>query len=198
MADERLHSGLVAGAKILLPLAALGILSSVVYFARDNEDVREIPFVDVDGPEYERERVTRPDYVTVTDDGGALRITALEVVPSPEDRNVLIADSIAGRLETASGRIVQATSPTGWLNTTNDQAELTGIVSVDSSDGFHVLTETLSARLDVTYIQSGGPVWGEAPFGQIEAGAMSLGEPDTQSDLLRFTDGVKVIYQPQN
>ncbi len=198
MAYEGLHSSLVAGAKILLPLVALAILSSVVYLARDPEEVRQIPFVDVDGREYERERLTRPDFVTVMDDGAALQVTAQEVVPSPEDRNILLAETMTGRLETVSGRIVQATSPTGWMNTKTDQAELNGIVSVDTSDGFHVLTETLSARLDVSYIESGGPVWGEAPFGQLEAGAMTFGEMDRPSELLRFTKGVKVIYEPQN
>lgn len=198
MAYERIHSSVVAGAKILLPLAALGILSSLVYFARDTEDAREIPFVDAEGEQYERERLTRPDYVSVTRDGDALRITADEVVPSAGNRNVLLADNIRGRLETVSGRIIQATSPTGSLDMGADRAELSGIVSVDSSDGFHFLTETLVARLDVTYLQSGGPVWGEAPFGQIEAGGMTFGAPDDTSDLLRFTDGVKVIYEPNN
>ena len=197
MASDRLSSNLVNWLKLLLPLAALGILSSVVFFARGTEEVRQIPFVTVEGEEFERERVSNAVYHSVTGDGAALQITAREVVPAPGERDVFLADAITGRLET-SNRIIQATAPDGMMNVGDDLADLTGIVSIDTSDGFHVLTENLHARLDVTFVESGGPVWGEAPFGRIEAGRMRLGEPGARSDLLRFTDGVKVIYEPRN
>ena len=198
MTSERLYSNVIAWLKIMLPLAALVILSSVVYFARGTEEIRQIPFVAVVGEEFERERITQPDFLSVTSDGSALRITASEIVPSPDDPDVFLAEAVRGRMETLTGRIYHTTAPGGWLNVASNVAELNGIVSVDSSDGFHILTKDLHARLDVTFVESGGPVWGEAPFGRIEAGMMRLGQPDAPSDLLHFADGVKVIYEPRN
>lgn len=198
MASDRLHSKLIVWLKVFLPLVALAILSSVVFFARGTEEERRIPFVSVEGDEFERERIERPEYLAVTADGDALRITAREVVPAPDATQVYIAESVTGRIETDEGRIIQATAPEGRLDMDGDLADLLGIVSVDTSDGFHVLTENLRARLDVTYIESGGAVRGEAPFGRIEAGGMRFAGDAGDGGVLHFTGGVKVIYEPRN
>ena len=198
MATDRLYSGLVAWLKIVLPLGALAILSSVVYFARGTEEVRQIPFVTEGAEEFERERAERPEYTTVTSDGGALQIVAEEAVPVPGEGGVYVAEDVAGRLETEDGRIIQATAPSGRIDTGGNLANLSGIVSIDTSDGYHILTEELFTRLDVAFGETGGPVWGESPFGQIDAGLLHFGTPDGTRDVLRFTEGVKVVYLPGN
>lgn len=198
MFRDRLYSGIITWLKIVLPLGALAILSSLVYLARGTEDRRQIPFVEVAGDLYERERVESPEYLSQTGDGSALRITAREVVPDPDRPEVYLADAVTGRLETRKGRIIQATSPEGLFDIDGNVADLIGIVSIDTSDGYHVLTETLHTRLDITFVESGGPIRGEGPLGRIEAGLMRYGDKKFESDLLRFTGGVKVVYQPDD
>ena len=196
MASDRLYSGLISWLKILLPVAALAILSSVVYFARGTEEVRTIPFVAVDADEFERERATNPEYTTVTQDGGILRVVAEEAVPVSGEPGVYIAEDIAGWLETTSGRLIRATAPSGRIDTGANLADLIGIVSVHTSDGYHVLSKDMQTRLNIAYGETGGAVRGDAPFGTIEAGKLHFGVPDGSRDVLRFTQGVKVVYEP--
>ncbi len=194
---QSLHSKFVGGLKILLPLAALAILSSVVFFARENEDAREIPFLMSGGPDTPDERMEAPEYQGVTSDGSQLKLNAAEVTPATDENWFDISD-VAGRVETPSGRVFQATSPDGRVNFVDDRAELIGVVSVDTSDGFHVLSEDLYTRLDVTFGRSGGAIRGDAPFGTLEAGGMRFRYEEVGGQLLVFNGGVKLIYQPHN
>lgn len=193
-----IHSRLVAWAKILLPIAALAILSSVVFFARETETSREIPFLNDATEEMAGERIARPEYFAVTDSGASLRITAETAAPDGSTEGTFTFQNPTGRIETTSGRIIQAAAPSGSIAPDSDIAELSGLVSIDTSDGFHVISEGLTTRLDVTFARSGGAVRGDAPFGEIEAGALQLGDAEEPSDLLVFKEGVKLIYRPRN
>lgn len=194
---EGFYSRLVAWLKILLPLLALGILSSVVFFARDSEDARDIPFFS-EGSDEAGERIANPEYMGVTQDGATIRVRADRVTPEAGDPDTLRAERLTSRMETKSGRIIQATAPEGRLSIAKDIAELIGIVSVDTSDGFSMIAQDLTTNLDTGFAESGGAVRGEAPFGDLEAGRMRYGVPDTRSDLLVFNGGVKLIYRPKD
>ena len=196
MASGGLHSSFVTWLKILLPLLALVILSSLVFLARETEDRREIPFIAAEAPEFARERMTAPEYVTVTDDGSALRITAREAIPAPEDRRTFLAEGVAGVMETQGGRVIHATAPHGRVDTVGDTADLLGRVEIDTSDGFHVVSDNLTARLDTTFLETGGAVHGTAPFGEIEADHMRYGGEGDEADVLVFTGRVRVLYHP--
>ena len=197
---ENLHSRFVAWLKILLPLAALGILSSVVFFARENEDVREIPFLMTGDTDVPDQRIAAPEYQALTDDGARVKLTAREVTPSGNENDWLVVRNVAGRVEMPSGRVFQATAPAGRVSFSEDSAELSGIVSLDTSDGFHLLADALRLRLDTTFAATEGAVRGEAPFGILEAGRMQLGDTNAGEgqNLLVFNGGVKLVYQPRN
>lgn len=205
MATDRLYSQIVTGLKVTLPLAALGILTSLVYFARDSEEARRLPIAIGESDEFLRERVGRPEYLAVLDSGATLRLTADTVVPETGAENVYLGDNVAGRMVETSGRVIRLTAPDGRLDQRTSRADLTGIVTVNTSDGYQVLTDTVHARTDLAFAESGGPVWGEAPFGTLEADLMLygapplIGQPGTESDppLLHFTGNVKVIYEPR-
>ena len=194
---ENFYSGLVRWLKILLPLCALGILSSVVFFARENETAREITFLGRGSDDMVDERIAAPEYTSVTNDGSTLRLTADRVTPTSVSFDTVMAENLAGRIETPTGRVIQATAPSGRISTAGDLVELIGLVSVDTSDGFHMISQDLTARLDVTFAETGGAVRGDAPFGTLEAGRMRLGDPTTESELLVFNEGVKLIYLPK-
>ena len=205
MASDRLYSSFVKGLKVLLPLAALVILSSVFYFSRGSDEARRLPLAIGEDQNFLRERIGLPEYLTVMSDGSALRVTAEIVVPVDGKRNTYDAEEISGRIEVPEGRTIFVTAPEGRLNIRRDVATLTGIVSVNTSDGFHFLTDDLHAKIREPYGESGGPVRGEAPFGRLEAGLMKYGLPPalglegTEEDppLLHFTEGVKVVYEPR-
>lgn len=197
MASGNLYSRVVAGLKIALPLAALGILSSVVFFARESEDVREIPFLSDAGGETSTERLALPEYTALTGDGAEVILRAAQVTRDLEVSDLLHADALTGRIESPSGRIFQAAAPSGRIDIEASTALLDGVVSVDTSDGYHVLTGTLLTRLDATFAETEDGVRGDAPFGTLEAGGMRYAPDSDGADILVFNGGVKLIYQPR-
>ena len=71
-------------------------------------------------------------------------------------------------------------------------------MNIVSTTGYEVNTDRLEARLDVLYAETPGEVTGKGPPGTLEAGRMILTEnAETGTAHLRFTDGVKLVYQPQ-
>ena len=199
MARENLYSTFIAWLKILLPLAALGILSSVVFFARDADDQRTIPFVtQVGGPDTPDERLTEPEYVGLTSDGSSISMVADRVVPVGGNVQVLDATDLKGVIEAVDGRIMNAAAPEAQLDLASDLAVMTGEVLIDTSDGFEVVTQGLTTRLDVTLAESDGPLTGSAPFGTLDAGTMRYAVNSDGTSLLVFNGGVKLLYQPGN
>lgn len=199
MASEHFYSRLVAWLKILLPLVALGILSSVVFFARDADDQRTIPFVTQEGgPDTPSERVTHAEYVGLTGDGSSITVRAEHVVPVDGNTEVLDATTVSGEIAGDDGQTFDATSPEANINLAEDIARFFGEVTVVTSDGFDVVTQGLDTRLDATEASSDGPVFGTAPFGTLEAGTMRYTAPAGERRLLLFNKGVKLIYEPRS
>ncbi|MEM6823827.1 MAG: hypothetical protein AAF566_01840 [Pseudomonadota bacterium] len=197
MAPGNLYSTLVAWLKILLPLAALGILSSVVFFARDADEQRTIPFVSDQGAiDAEEERLTQPEYVGLTSDGSSILILADRVVPDGGNLQVLDARNFRGVIEAEDGRILKADAPDARLDLASDIANLFGDVTVRTSDGFEIRTNGLLSHLDVTLVESEGPLSGVSPFGSLDAGNMRYSAAPNGSTLLVFDGGVKLLYQP--
>lgn len=74
---------------------------------------------------------------------------------------------------------------------------LSGGVRMTTSSGWALTSPRIDAATDRSTITAPETVTGFAPFGEMQAGAMTLtaGEnPD--SHVLNFTDGVRLIYQP--
>lgn len=192
------YSRLVAWLKILLPLVALGILSSVVFFARDAEDHRTIPFVTQDsGAETPDERLTKPEYVGLTTDGSMVSLRADHVTPVGGDPQVLDARSLDGRIETDGGRTVTAKGVRARIDLTANVTRFSGEVQFETSDGYDLLTPDLSTRLDVTRAESPGPIRGTAPYGTLDAGSMVYSVRESGQSLLVLSGGVKLIYEPR-
>jgi lipopolysaccharide export system protein LptC len=62
-----------------------------------------------------------------------------------------------------------------------------------------VQTEELVTSMHEIAAESSGPITGNGPPGQLEAGSMTMtSDPQTGDVHLLFTNGVKLIYDPRN
>lgn len=199
MTSENFYSRLVAWLKILLPLAALGILSSVVFFARDADDQRTIPFVTQEGgPDTPGERVTQPEYVGVTADGAEITMRAEQVSPVDGNTQLLDARNLRSTIRAVDGRVFDSAAPEARIDLKEGVAHLLGEVTVETSDGYTVVSEDLDTRLDATWAESHGPVSGTSPIGTLNAGRFTYTAPAEGESLLVFNGGVKLVYRPRN
>ena len=81
-APDNLHSRVVSWLKIILPLAALALLSTLFLVARIGDPNATLPFTEKDLEEMASEqRVDGPDFSGTTPEGRAIRMSAQTATP---------------------------------------------------------------------------------------------------------------------
>lgn len=198
--SENMHSKLVVWAKVTLPLLALALLATLFLFSRQIDPTDAIPFAEVDVEERAREpRLTIPTYAGVTADGSALSIAATEARPDGAT-GVGTASKIIGKLETPDGARVDLQAENGVLNTEAGFMALDGGVTLTTTSGYTIKTQSLVAKLDQTSLSSPGAISATTPMGQLDAEEMILTQDPKLPGAYRlvFKGHVKLLYSPKN
>jgi len=191
----RRRSRVVAWAKVLLPLAALALLSTVFLVARGPEAEVEVPFARIE--EIAREpRMDKPQLAGVAEDGTTLALTANRITPAADRPDAFALT--APRLETRSpeGGAARLAAGAGEVDGPSQQLHLSGGVHVELERGIVVETPELTADLATGTLVSGA-VTAESPFGSIVAGALTLEQGEGNGARLVFNQGVRLLYLPE-
>lgn len=197
-AYDNAHSRLVAWLKILLPLAALVLLSTLFLVSRRIVPEMSLPYSDVDVAELAREqRLSAPRYSGMTSDGSTLSVTADSALPDPENPNRATATTLVARLDAPDGARTDLTAADGEIDTAKNEMTLHGNVDIRGSSGLHLTTDLLHTAMDDNRIEAPGPVQGDAPMGRISADSMVM-TGENGSYVVVFKGSVKLIYEPQN
>ena len=200
--------------RVLLPLVALAMLSTMFLFSRRSDTESRIPYAEVEAEAAAREgRIVAPDYSAVTPDGARLSRRAAQATPAA-------GGGAAGDLqldwqrpgEAAEGGLsARLTAPQGGL--AEGQVRLEGGVRMTTSSGWQLDAARIEASLDASVITATQGIEALAPFGRITAGQMRLAprpaeavpegatapasdEAPAPGSILNFSDGVRLIYQP--
>ena len=192
-----LHSRAVRIATIVLPLAALAVLSTMFLLSRRVDPGAALPRAGVDVSERARDRqVTAPRLSGVSSRGTAFALAAREARPDAADPRRLAAEDLRLVLgDDASGRAT-IVAAAGEVDTDARRLRLEGDVRITTSTGFDLRTGRLDgslARLDVT---APGEVRGTGPLGRLRAGSMRIDEAPGGAPRLVFTGGVDLLYLP--
>lgn len=193
------YSQLVGWLKVILPLMALALLSTLFLLSRAIDPESVIPFADKEIQDRLRsQQVTGPIYYSVTADGDRISFAA-ETLTKPENRpGANNARDVEITIDRSSGSTIVLTSQNGLLDIEKDLADLTGDVVIDTSTGYHIKSDRLTTLMSTIDVTSPGPVQADGPFGRLNAGTMALrnGEGPQESQLF-FTNGVKLVYDPK-
>ncbi len=195
---DNIHSRVVFWLKIILPLLALAILSTLFLFSRRIDTDQALPYAEVDVEELARDqRLTAPEYSGVTVDGAALLIHAKTARPG-KDTSAATADDLIATYEAPDGLRIDLTAAKGRIDEAAGRMTLAGNVEIVTSTGYRMTTPGLDSALDRTELLSEGAVRAEAPYGTIDAGNMEIRHEDAEVPgyVLVFNKGVKLIYQP--
>ena len=193
------YSRFVFWLKVLLPLAALAILSTLFLVAETLDPQKAIPYADVDVNRLIREQgVTSPAFGTVTESGARISMAASSVRPDESSPQRFVGEELVALVELPNGTQIDIASPAGIIDSERREAILDGGARLVTSQGYTVDTERLTTRYDIVRAETAGTVLATGPGGQITAGRMIL-ERDAESGgyLLVFKDGVRLIYRPQ-
>ncbi len=195
---DNFHTRLVNWAKIILPLVALGLLSTLFLLSRKVDLTDQIPIADVDLAQRAHDQgVTNPSFAGVAQGGEEVSFRAQSVRPDPADRDILLADRAQAKLRLNGGGVVDITSQRGMANQGDMTALLEGDVLFETTTGYVIRTDSINTQFSTLYAETPGPITGSGPPGDLAAGRMLLtSDPETGAANLRFTDGVKLIYMP--
>lgn len=201
---DNTYSRIVAWLKVLLPVAALVLLSVMFLIARTIDPTEALRFADVDVDELiTDQRITRPSFSGVTEDGAAISFTAEAARPSQDDPEDFSATGLVAQIETPDGARVDIVARDATLDGSQSTLSLSGGVRLTTSTDYVIEGAGLMARLDATWVVTDGRVTALSPAGRIEAGRAELtrqGGEGSESGvyLLVFNDGVKLVYEPKS
>ncbi len=199
---EGTYSRVVAWMKILLPLVALGLLSTIFLFSKKSDPTEDLPIrTRAILEEKESEQASNATYSATMDDGALLTLRAAMTRPDPDAADGLVASDFAAQMDMTDGSRINLSSPDAALDNEASTATLRGGVRIISSTGYTIETDTLKAATNRIAAESEGPVTATAPEGTLTAGRMvitDLAESGGDDVQLLFTDGVKMIYEPQS
>lgn len=194
--DNR-YSRFVQWAKIVFPLVALGLLSTMFLFSRTLDPSDAIPFAEIDVEKIAREQqLTAPRFSGTTSDGSAIVVDAASATPDLTNLRRLTIQKVVARIESEIGPSYGIIADTAFYDGTDDLLDLEGNVRLSTSTGYKLETRMLSVNLAETGINAPGTVTGRAPAGRLEAGSMKL-RTNGDTQVLVFKNGVKLVYDPK-
>ncbi len=195
LTDSRTRA--VTWLKVVLPLVALGLLSTLFLVARTADPELAIRQSELDLSDLSKDQqVKTPAYSGITRDGAAISITAAAVRPRADAPETLDATTVAGRIELRAGTNAEMTAPAAEILTEGDLARFTGGVTILASDGHRLDTEILSAALGMTDVVSETAVRVVGPLGTLDAGGMRITQDDAGGYVAVFNGGVRLVYTP--
>lgn len=194
------YSRLVAWMKIILPLAALGLLSTLFLISRSVDPTQNPQDSQIDLEQRAHDQgANNPSIAGVTSGGDEVKFVAIRARPDQDDPERLIADEVVTELRLLHGTVIDITSDHADMHQSKYTASLDGNVRMRTTTGYDIRTDRVNSRFDILYADTPGPVEGTGPPGEITAGRMVLtsDEATGMAELL-FTDGVKLVYKPDN
>ncbi|MEM7642104.1 MAG: LPS export ABC transporter periplasmic protein LptC [Pseudomonadota bacterium] len=191
------YTRVVRVARIVFPVAALGLLSTVFLLARQVDPNAAIHFTDVDVSERARAlQLTEPRIAGVSQDGTAYLLTVTDARPDAADAKRMTAASMRLELndEGEGGAVVSASY--GMVDTGRRVIVLDGEVRIETTTGYSLRTQRLEGGLTEMDIVAPGEVVGTGPMGRIRADAMRIESGADGGQRLAFTGGVELVYLP--
>ncbi len=198
MASSNTYSRVVAWTKVILPLLALALLSTLFLFSSTPDPEDAIPFAEVDVEELAREQsLGRPRFAGTLADGREVIFTAERAAPVTGMPNHISATEIEARVDLDETQILLIVAESGLFDLEAQVANLARSVGMTTSNGYQLTTDLLQFHLGEFMAESPGPVMVTGPGMTLEAGAMQVTGTEGQN-LVVFNGGVRMLYQPQN
>lgn len=200
--DPMTRTRIVRWLRVLLPLVALAILSTMFLFSRQPDGDASIPYAEVDAEQMAREpRIVAPEYAGVTGDGAEVTLRALDATPATDERDAAL-QQVALEWVRPDGLSAHLTAPDAGVG--QDLIALSGGVDISLSSGWTLSAPEVEAATDRSHLGASNGVVATGPFGRITSDDMELQPKVAPSDatedenpaVLSFSGSVRLLYQP--
>jgi lipopolysaccharide export system protein LptC len=184
--------------KVLLPLAAVAVMSALFFSAQKKSDLSEIFTAEELITLGAGLRLDNPRFAGVTEQGEPFAIRADWALPDSAMPRIIDLERPEGEIELSDGRTIAARSATGRMHRQQKILVLEGGVVLDTSDGYHVETDKMEIDLGAESALAPGPVSGTGPTGQIDAGSFraTTGKQGVGGRTIWFENKVRLVLIP--
>jgi len=191
------YSALVAWLKTLLPIVALGLLSTIFLFSGRVDVTQSLPYTEHNIAEIVREqRITRPYFTGIASNGTEIALSAAYASPQIENAHILEITDLSVVLRSTSDRMVQVTAGRGALDSATQTAQISTNVHIAALPDFWVTTQALDMNLNQGVVSAKGGFQGVTSFGAITAGEMHL-QMTADDQQIVFLNDVRLVYSPK-
>ena len=191
------YSALVAWLKTLLPIVALGLLSTIFLFSGKVDVTQSLPYAEHNIAEIIREqRITQPYFTGIASNGTEIALSAAYASPQVEDAHILEITDLSVVLRSTSDRVVQVTAGQGALDSARQTAQISTDVHIAALPDFWVTTEALDMNFNQGFISAKGGFQGVTALGAITAGEMHL-QMTADDQQIVFLNDVRLVYSPK-
>ncbi|MEM8654451.1 MAG: hypothetical protein AAGF36_06870 [Pseudomonadota bacterium] len=191
------YSKLVAWLKVVLPLTALALLSTVFLLSRNIDPMTAVPLAEAEIEErLIGQQITAPFFSGTSTSGDRISVSAGTMATATGHHNA--ATDLAAHIDLTGGTRVVLFSDRGAFDMGVGASSLEGNVVITTSTGYKLNSEELLTDFERMTVESPGPVTGTGMTGTLEAGRMRLEKTeDGDNAHLIFTNGVKLVYRPE-
>lgn len=196
------HSRVVRVLRWLLPAIAVILLASIFVLSNANKVRQGLIIADSKLAELAvGQKITNPNFSGVTKSGDAFSISAEWALPDGPNPDQIELMKPRTTIDFEGGRSLKATAGSGLLDLRKSLAALEDDVDLLTANGYTARTGGLMLNFETGNASSDGTVSAVGPVGSIEAGQMELIQDlhlkPVGNAVLRFTGGVKLIYNPK-
>jgi lipopolysaccharide export system protein LptC len=196
MAAPNRYSTLIAWTKVVLPLIALALLSTLFLFSRTPNPENALPDANIDVAGLAQEqRLSRPRFAGTLIDGRAVTLNADTAVQQGANPNLLHLTNVESDFALGDDENALVSSQEGDFDLARQMIELAGRVTILTTSGYQLLSDQVSVAMTTMNMISPGAVTLTGSGLMLEAGAMELTGSDGQA-LFSFTGGVRLLYDP--
>lgn len=188
-----LRTRIVQLLRVVLPLAALALLSVLFLLGRKPDPQAAIPYAQGRLEELSRAQgIGAPEFTTVTDQGATVTLRASRALPGEAEDGT--ARDLTLDWRSRDGLLMVITAPSAAKQ--GERLTLDGGTRMALSTGWELITPQLQALLDAGVVSAARTVDVTAPFGTLQAGTMRLGPDADGATVLELNQGVRLIYRP--
>ena len=184
--------------KVLLPLAAVAVISALFLSAQKESNLSEIFTAEELLTLGAGLRLDNPRFAGVTENSEPFAIRADWALPDSAMPRIIDLENPEGEIEMSDGRTIAARSAIGRMHRKQKILVLEGGVVLDTSDGYHAETDLLEIDLGAETAMSPGPVSGTGPAGRIDAGSFraTTGADGVGGRTIWFENKVRLVLIP--
>ena len=191
------YSAFVIWVKTLLPIVALGMLSTIFLFSGKVDVTQSLPYAKFNIAEIIREqRITKPYFSGVSNNGTEVIISAAYASSDEKNVDVLNITELSVVLTSQNAKTIRITADRGTLNSALQKAVISEDVHLTATSGFWLKTDNLTVNLKQGVATAKNVFQGVTRLGTIDAGKVVV-QMIAEDQKIIFTNGVRLIYNPK-